>query len=159
MYGKYKQDPDVWTVEKLATTYGVSQPRVQAILLLQEWEVQEREAGLVTKDDESLEDIVHQAHYNFVSEVEKQYKVNLRSRGQKHQDVARAERGGYLGKFRFLRDEDEVPSMPDAKAPIERDIKLYMEKKARENEVDAEAIRVTTKRHTFVIKDTSGGRV
>ena len=122
-----------------------------------------------------------------------------------------AERGGYLGKFQFLRDDDEVPTMPDPKAPIERDISMYMKKKvrggvswvstwvstwgparcmcppsltitalrtstptstplttprldqltpqAREKEVDAEAIRVPTKRATFVIKDTSGGGI
>jgi len=58
MYAKYSSSPETWTVAKLATTYGINQPRVQAILLLKEWEKADRALGLVTEDDDELEDLV-----------------------------------------------------------------------------------------------------
>ena len=58
MYEQYSSDPETWTVAKLATDYGIEQPRVQAILLLKEWEKQERALGLVTEEDDELEEMV-----------------------------------------------------------------------------------------------------
>ena len=58
IYAKYKSDPETYTVARLATVYGLNQPRVQAILLLEAWEEQERELGLVTPEDDKLEELV-----------------------------------------------------------------------------------------------------
>ena len=58
MYMQYCADPEEWTVSKLATVYKCSQPRVQAILLLKEWEQKDRELGLVTAEHDKIEDLV-----------------------------------------------------------------------------------------------------
>ena len=58
MHAKYTADPATWTVPKLASAFGVSQPRVQAILLLTEWEKKDREIGKLTEEDELLEELV-----------------------------------------------------------------------------------------------------
>ena len=56
MHAKYTADPATWTVPKLASAFGVSQPRVQAILLLTEWEKKDREIGKLTEEDELLDE-------------------------------------------------------------------------------------------------------
>lgn len=43
-----------------SSVVGISQPRVQAILLLKEWEKKDREVGLVTDEDDELEELVRQ---------------------------------------------------------------------------------------------------
>lgn len=58
MFAQHTENPEEWTVAKLAATYGVSQPRVQAILLLKTWEKQDEENGVNSELGNQLEDLV-----------------------------------------------------------------------------------------------------
>lgn len=58
MFAKYSENPEEWSVSKLATAYGVSQPRVQAILLLKTWEKQDEENGVSSELGNQLENMV-----------------------------------------------------------------------------------------------------
>lgn len=78
IFAKYSNDPVQWNVPKLASVYGLSQPRVQAILLLKEWEKQDRAIGRVTEEHDRIEDCVHEAHLKAVRELEEQEQVSIR---------------------------------------------------------------------------------
>lgn len=58
MFAQHSDNPEEWTVAKLATVYGVSQPRVQAILLLKTWEKQDEENGVNSQLGNQLENMV-----------------------------------------------------------------------------------------------------
>jgi hypothetical protein len=66
MYDQHCANPEEWTVPKLATSFGCSQPRVQAILLLKEWEAKDRQAGLITPEHDLIEDLVRTQGVVFV---------------------------------------------------------------------------------------------
>ena len=158
MYLQYCEDPASWTVANLATTYGVSQPRVQAILLLKEWEKRDRAMGLVTAEDDALEEEVHAAHLRSVRALAEQEGVTLTSTATEAEAHKPTKRGP-LGKFRSLRDDEEKAEMPDLDAHVKRWEGRY---KARLEEVaaqDAMHVRVKNKRWTYVIKDSSARAV
>ena len=70
MFRRHREDPEgKWTVERLAATYGISQPRTQAILLLKTWEEAERAEGRVTEEDDAREAAVHEAHVAAVAKL------------------------------------------------------------------------------------------
>lgn len=153
MYKQWKEDPATWTVPKLATTYKVSQPRVQAILLLKEWEEEERALGLVTAHRDGLEDAMYNKHMAAVAQLEDEYKMPLRK--DRYVSVDEAEsRGGPLGKYQVLKDDEDVPEKPDPEGPAKKDDKVYLARKQREREQEAAHLRVKNKRWTFVVKDT-----
>jgi hypothetical protein len=58
MYAQHLQNPEEYSVANLATSYGVSQPRVQAILLLKAWEKQDEANGVNSVIGNQLEEMV-----------------------------------------------------------------------------------------------------
>ncbi len=191
MFRRHREDPEgKWTVERLAATYGISQPRTQAILLLKTWEEAERAEGRVTEEDDAREAAVHEAHVAAVAKLLDQqqggassssYSSSYSSGGRRggrgadadadlnaaasasavgragayREDGAAAARGGPLGKFRPLRDDDALPAKPDPDAPAARTERLFTERKKLEAEQDAAHLRVPSRRWTFVVKDTT----
>ena len=154
IFARYQESPEEkWTVAKLATTYGISQPRTQAILLLKTWEQQERVAGRVTTEHDAFEASIHEAHLASVRKLSETAGIELN--GEMFRETDTAPRGGPLGKFSILRDEDPTPPKPDQDAPAQRTERLHVERKAREAEQDATHLRVPRGRWTFVVKDTS----
>ena len=154
IFARYQESPEEkWTVAKLATTYGISQPRTQAILLLKTWEQQERVAGRVTAEHDAFEASIHEFHLASVRKLSETAGIELN--GEMFRETDTAPRGGPLGKFSILRDEDPKPPKPDQDAPAQRTERVHVERKAREAEQDAMHLRVTRGRWTFVVKDTS----
>lgn len=158
MYLQYSDDPDTWTVAALATTYGVSQPRVQAILLLKEWEKRDRAVGLVTAEDDALEEAVHQAHLRSVRKLEAQEGVRLLSDQTEVESITVTKKGP-LGKYRALREDEEMPETPDVDYHVLRWETKYEARRKELAAQDAKHIRVKNRRFTFVIKDTTGRAV
>ena len=154
MHHQHKEDPEAWSVAKLAAAYGVSQPRVQAILLLKEWEAQDRALGRVTTEDDELEILAHEAHMRSVQALEEQ--ENVRIRTDKFEESSGRAKGGPLGKFRSLQDGDSLPEKPDPDHHVKVAEDKYAKRLAQDAEQDALHKRVPNKRWTYVIKDTTG---
>jgi len=153
IYAKYKSDPETYTVARLATVYGLNQPRVQAILLLEAWEEQERELGLVTPEDDKLEELVHEAHMRAIKELEIQEDIKIKT--DKYSSRMQPPTRGPTGRFRTLREEEAVPEMPDLDYHVKRS-EVEHERRKQEYAAQAEKHkRVPNKRWTFIIKDTS----
>jgi hypothetical protein len=153
MYAKYSDDPATWTVEKLATDYSVSQPRVQAILLLQEWEKRDRAAGLITEEDDLREDMVHEAHLRSVRKLEEQDGVKIETDKYKEQPVKTT--GGPLRKFRVLTDTEPFPKKPDSEFYVNKLDASYKAERKLDAEHSASHKKVSNKRWTYVIKDST----
>jgi hypothetical protein len=154
MYTQYSEDPETWTVARLSSTYGVSQPRVQAIFLLKEWEKRDRAVGLVTAEDDALEEAVHQAHIRSVRKLEGQEGVRLLD-ATTDIDSTKVTKKGPLGKFRTLREDEEMPETPDVDAHVKQWEEEFEARKKELAAQDSKHIRVKNKRYTFIIKDTS----
>ena len=174
-------------MEQLAATYGISQPRTQAILLLKTWEEAEQAEGRVTEEDDAREAAVHEAHVAAVASSwissrgrlvvvllvvllvggaprrrgrrrrrpqRRRFRERRRRAGACREDGAAAARGGPLGKFRPLRDDDALPAKPDPDAPAARAEHILRAQEARSG-ADAAHLRVPSRRWTFVVKDTT----
>mmetsp|Transcript_12961 Transcript_12961/g.37697 ORF Transcript_12961/g.37697 Transcript_12961/m.37697 type:complete len:97 (-) Transcript_12961:280-570(-) len=92
-----------------------------------------------------------------VSELEQEFKVKLRK--NRFEEVEPDPAGGPMGKFRFLQDNEPTPPKPDPAAHLRRaeeksiaDVKLVEEQEKIHK-------RHSTKRFTFVIKDTTAPNV
>lgn len=155
MYKLHLSDPAKWDAHALATHYGMGQPRVQAILRLLAWEDEERRVGLLLPEEDEFEDLVEEwtvlLHEEFLQELEEAFDVEL-PRGNFRQDFT-LPRGGPLGKYRKVRDDEYMPRLPDPLGKVkiaEAKHKKRLEDAARK---EAAAIRVQKSRWNFVIKN------
>lgn len=154
MFKRYSEDPEKWTVPKLASSFSVSQPRVQAILLMKTWEKKKRDAGLISAEDDKLEALVYQTHLDHVKNLEATHGVKLRrNRFTEESESSRA--GGPLGRFRTVFDDEAAPKKPDPLAHFKRDDEQIQIKAELKQKLVEDAIRVQKKRWTFVVHDTS----